>query len=156
MENIPYNPNGRQQELISISCEHIRLGSMKARSDGRALDGQAKLLLAVQGLLGIANALSGTFLPVYLWKASQSLALIGWFNLSQTVVSGITFWLAGKWVKEHNKMNSLRLGVALSGVFYFIVLMLGKSAVTYAVPLGMFNGLSLGSFGLLIMSCTLK
>jgi YQGE family putative transporter len=121
-------------------------GKHESRSDGRALDGQAKLLLAVQGLLGIANALSGTFLPVYLWKASQSLALIGWFNLSQTVVSGITFWLAGKWVKEHNKMNSLRLGVALSGVFYFIVLMLGKSAVTYAVPLGMFNGLSLGLF----------
>ena len=43
-------------------------------------------------------------------------------------------------------MNSLRLGVALSGVFYFIVLMLGKSAVTYAVPLGMFNRLSLGLF----------
>ena len=101
-------------------------GKHESRSDGRALDGQAKLLLAVQGLLGIANALSGTFLPVYLWKASQSLALIGWFNLSQTVVSGITFWLAGKWVKEHNKMNSLRLGVALSGVFYFIVLMLGN------------------------------
>ncbi|MFC5648134.1 MFS transporter [Paenibacillus solisilvae] len=116
------------------------------RSQGRALDSQAILLLAVQGLLGIANALSGTFLPIYLWKASQSLALIGWFNFSQYVVSGLTFWLAGKWVKEHNKMNSLRLGVALSGVFYFIVLLLGKSAVAYAIPLGMFNGLSLGLF----------
>ncbi|BBH24924.1 MFS transporter [Paenibacillus baekrokdamisoli] len=116
------------------------------RLNGRQLDRQAILLLAVQGLLGIANALSGTFLPIYLWKASQSLALIGWFNLSQFAVSGLTFWLAGKWVKEHNKMNSLRLGVALSGVFYFVVLLLGKSAVTYAVPLGMFNGLSLGLF----------
>ncbi|WP_308635635.1 MFS transporter [Paenibacillus silvisoli] len=116
--------------------------------DSRALDSQAILLLAVQALLGIANALSGTFLPVYLWKESQSFALIGWFNFTQYLVSGLTFWLAGKWVKEHNKMNSLRLGVALSGVFYFVVLMLGKSAVTYVVPLGMLIGIGNGCFWL--------
>ncbi|WP_258171376.1 MFS transporter [Paenibacillus sp. R14(2021)] len=114
----------------------------------RSLDGQAMLLLAVQAMLGTANALSGTFLPVYLWKASQSFAVIGWFNFVQFVVSGLTFWLAGKWVKEHNKMNSLRLGVALSGLFYFVVLLLGKSAVTYVVPLGMLIGLGNGFFWL--------
>ncbi|RAP78615.1 MFS transporter [Paenibacillus montanisoli] len=116
--------------------------------DSRALDSQAILLLAVQALLGTANALSGTFLPVYLWKASQSFSLIGWFNFTQFLVSGLTFWLAGKWVKEHNKMNSLRLGVALSGVFYFVVLMLGKSAITYVVPLGMLLGIGNGCFWL--------
>ncbi|MCQ6559624.1 MFS transporter [Paenibacillus mendelii] len=114
--------------------------------DSRALDGQSILLLAVQGLLGIANALSGTFVPVYLWKASQSFALIGWFNFCQYAISGFTFWIAGKWVKEHNKMNCLRLGVALSGVFYFTVLLLGKSAATYAIPLGILNGVALGCF----------
>ncbi|MBP3962077.1 MFS transporter [Paenibacillus sp. DLE-14] len=113
-----------------------------------ALDSQAILLLAVQALLGTANALSGTFLPVYLWKASQSFALIGWFNFTQFIVSGLTFWLAGKWVKEHNKMNSLRLGVALSGVFYFVVLMLGKSAISYVVPLGVLIGIGNGCFWL--------
>ncbi|WP_225446168.1 MFS transporter [Paenibacillus rhizovicinus] len=114
----------------------------------RTLDGQAILLLAVQALLGTANALSGTFLPIYLWKSSQSFALVGYFNLTQFVVSGLTFWLAGKWVKEHNKMNSLRFGVALSGLFYFVVLMLGKAAVTYAVPLGIMIGIGNGLFWL--------
>ncbi len=51
-------------------------------------------------------------------------------------------------------MNSLRLGVALFG-FLFIVLMLGKSAVTDAVPLGMFNGLCWVLLDF-IMSCTLR
>ncbi|TYP69770.1 MFS transporter [Paenibacillus methanolicus] len=123
-------------------------GGGKRNYDSRSLDGQAVLLLVVQGLLGIANALSGTFVPVYLWKASQSLALIGWFNLFQATVSGLTFWLAGKWVKEHNKMHCLRLGVALSGAFYLTVLLIGKSAVDYAIPLGVLNGIALGLFWL--------
>lgn len=123
-------------------------GGNKRNLDSRALDSQAILLLAVQALLGIANALSGTFLPIYLFKESGSFALIGWFNLTQFVVSGLTFWLAGKWVKEHNKMNSLRLGVALSGVFYFVVLLLGKTSVSYIVPLGMLIGIANGCFWL--------
>ncbi|MBW7457214.1 MFS transporter, partial [Paenibacillus sepulcri] len=115
---------------------------------GPALDKQAVLLLAVQGLIAIATALSGTFLPIYLWKASQSLALIGWFHSTLYTVSGLTFWIAGKWVKEHNKMNSLRLGIVLSGVFYFVILLLGTRAVTYAIPLGVLGGLGQGFFWL--------
>ncbi|RXZ80091.1 MFS transporter [Paenibacillaceae bacterium] len=112
------------------------------------LDKQAVLLLAVQGLFGVANALSGTFVPVYLWKASQSFVLIGWFTLFQYVISGLTFWLAGKWVKQQGKMNSLRLGVVVSGLFYLLVLWLGPLSVQYAIPLGMVNGMASGFFWL--------
>ncbi|GGG90862.1 MFS transporter [Paenibacillus radicis (ex Gao et al. 2016)] len=113
-----------------------------------ALGSQAALLLAVQWLFGVASALSGTFVPVYLWKASQSYMLIGWFALGQYALGGITFYIAGKWVKEHNKMNSLRLGIVLSGVFYFTVLMLGKQAQYYGIPLGMLSGMALGFYWL--------
>lgn len=112
----------------------------------KTLGGQGVLLLIVQALYGVANALSGTFVPVYLWKASQSYMLIGWFTLGQYVLSGLTFWIAGKWVKEHNKMYSLRIGIVLSGVFYFTVLLLGHQAKTYSIPLGMLYGIALGFF----------
>lgn len=112
------------------------------------LEGQAVLLLVIQALFGIASALSGTFIPVYLWKASQSFLLIGWYSLGQYVTSGLTFWLAGKWVKERNKMNSLRLGIALSGLFYFTVLMLGQKATSFGLPLGILNGMALGFYWL--------
>ncbi|GGF99409.1 MFS transporter [Paenibacillus abyssi] len=127
--------------------EHKGHGAAQDRKDG-ALDKQAVLLLAVQGLFAVANALSGTFVPVYLWKTSQSFMLIGWFTLFQYAVSGLTFWLAGKWVKERNKMNSLRIGVVLSGVFYCSILFLGTSASAYVVPLGMLNGMAAGFFWL--------
>lgn len=114
----------------------------------RVLEKQAVLLLIVQALYGVANALSGTFLPVYLWKASQSYLVIGWFTLAQYVVGGVTFWLAGKWVKEYNKMNSLRAGIALSGLFYCAVLLLGGAARSWIVPLGILSGMAGGLFWL--------
>ncbi|MHA6485301.1 MFS transporter [Paenibacillus sp. strain BS8-2] len=112
------------------------------------LDKQAALLLIVQALFGVANALSGTFVPVYLWKASESYTLIGWFTFANYALGGLTFWVAGKWVKEHNKMNSLRAGIALSGLFYCAVLLLGEDAKTWAIMLGGINGIAMGLFWL--------
>ncbi|WP_244226727.1 MFS transporter [Paenibacillus protaetiae] len=120
--------------------------SVQIRNASGGLDSQAVLLLVVQALFGIGTALSGTFVPVYLWKASQSYSLIGLFAITGYVTSGLTFWLAGKWVKEHNKMNSLRLGIVLSGAFYFLVLLFGQEAKQYALPLGVLNGVGLGFY----------
>lgn len=109
---------------------------------------QAVLLLAVNGLYLLASVLAGTFLNVYLWKSRQEYSLIGWFAFSQQVAVGLSFWLAGKWVKEHNKMNALRLGIAVSGFFYLLVLWLGGRAADYIWPLGLTLGVSIGLFWL--------
>lgn len=74
--------------------------------------------------------------------------MIGWFNVSQQIALGIMVWVAGKWVKEHNKMNALRVGTALSGLFYLIMLYTGPQAVNYIWPLGMLLGAALGLFWL--------
>jgi len=110
------------------------------------LDAQTVLLLAVHTLFGIANALSGTFVGVYLWKAKNDYTLIGWFTLATHLTMAITFWLAGKWVKEHNKMNCLRAGVALSAGFYMLVLWLGANSYHYFILLGIVQGISTGFF----------
>ncbi|AIQ51664.1 MFS transporter [Paenibacillus sp. FSL R7-0331] len=109
---------------------------------------QAALLLAVNGLYLLASVLAGTFLNVYLWKARQDYSMIGWFAFSQQVAVGLSFWLAGKWVKEHNKMNALRLGIAVSGIFYLLVLWAGDHASRYIWPLGLILGVSIGLFWL--------
>lgn len=122
---------------------------MKAKQiKTRALSGQSLLLLAVNGLFIIANALSGTFVNIYLWIAKNDFTLIAWFAIANQLTMGITFWLAGKWVKEHNKMNALRLGVAFFAVFYLLILVLGVNSVHYALGLGMVQGLASGLFWL--------
>lgn len=121
-------------------------GSKKSGHSG--FDSQTWLLLIVNGLFAVANALSGTFVNVYLWKAKSEFALIGWFAFTHQVAMALTFWLAGKWVKEHNKMHSLRLGVAVAALFYLVVLLLQQQAVQYVWLLGIVLGLSSGFFWL--------
>ncbi|MFC4776997.1 MFS transporter [Paenibacillus sp. GCM10023252] len=145
MEQGKHSVQSRWLETMGSKQQGMRREGESGRGAG-ALGSQAILLLAVQALFGTAHALSGTFLAVYLWKASGSYMLIGWFTFGQYITSGLTFWLAGKWVKEHNKMNSLRLGIVLSGVFYCLVLLLGTTAKQYGVPLGILNGMAGGFF----------
>ncbi|WP_413376844.1 MFS transporter [Paenibacillus taichungensis] len=111
-----------------------------------SLGRQSILLLGVNGLFVLAGALSGTFLNVYLWKSRPDYAMLGWFTISQQIALGLTFWLAGKWVKEHNKMSALRVGTGLSGVFYMLVLWAGPKAVDWIWPLGILFGCALGLF----------
>jgi YQGE family putative transporter len=111
-----------------------------------SLGRQSILLLGVNGLFVLAGALSGTFLNVYLWKSRPDYAMLGWFTISQQIALGLTFWLAGKWVKEHNKMGALRLGTAMSGIFYMLVLWAGPKAVDWIWPLGILLGCALGLF----------
>ncbi|WP_135548639.1 MFS transporter [Paenibacillus cymbidii] len=113
-----------------------------------AMSGQAKLLLLVNGLFAVANALSGTFVNVYLWKVKSDYTMIASFAIAHQITMALTFWLAGKWVKEHNKMNCLRLGVAMAAVFYSLVLALGAGSAVYVLPLGAVLGLSSGFFWL--------
>ncbi|CAG7613995.1 hypothetical protein PAESOLCIP111_01666 [Paenibacillus solanacearum] len=131
-----------------IGKEPKASGGKAGSGKGEPLSGQSKLLLAVNGLFAAANALSGTFVNVYLWKASRDFTLIGWFTLVHHLTMAITFWLAGKWVKEHNKMNCLRIGVAVSALFYLLVLWFGARAVDYFVLLGVVQGMSAGLFWL--------
>ncbi|WP_438446562.1 MFS transporter [Gorillibacterium sp. sgz5001074] len=132
---------------VHAGRKHSEEGQSKGRSSGK-LDGQAWLLLAVNGLFGAGNALSGTFVSVYLWKARNDFALIGWFAALQQITMALTFWIAGKWVKEHNKMNALRAGVMVSALFYGLVLFLGTSAVHFVWALGVVQGVAAGLFWL--------
>ena len=136
-----------EQIKYAIGRSLPRQKRSRSAGDG-GLSGQSVLLLIVHGLFAAANALSGTFVNVYLWKASHDFALIGSFALAGQAAGTLTFLLAGNWVKTHNKMNCLRLGVALSALFYLCVLALGVQSVQYAPALGALQGAASGFFWL--------
>jgi YQGE family putative transporter len=115
-------------------------------SSGGRLDGQNRLLLTVNGLFVTASALSGTFLGVYIWKASQNFSLLGWFTLLSYLCMAFTFWIAGAAVKRGRKRLVLRLGICASAVFYALVLLLGHRCIAYIAPLGVLQGMANGLF----------
>ncbi|MCL6459950.1 MAG: MFS transporter [Gorillibacterium sp.] len=122
--------------------------SKDSRKSRPPLSSQSKLLLLVHTLFIVAGALSGTFVQIYLWKERNDLGMIGWFAVIQQIFMALTFWVAGKWAKEGNKMNVLRAGFIMAVVFYLLVLMLGKEAFHYYLLLGCVQGLMAGFFWL--------
>ncbi|MGG1661539.1 MFS transporter [Brevibacillus sp. NRS-1366] len=112
------------------------------------LDSQAKLLLLVNVLFITAGALSGTFVNVYLWKVKSQFAPIAWFTFTTHLVGALTFWVAGWYAKQGNKMNILRAGMAVSAIFYLVVLVIGPKAVSYAPLIGFIQGMAVGFFWL--------
>lgn len=123
------------------------ISSHSRRKHGH-LDNQAKLLLLVNILFVAAGALSGAFVNVYLWKVKSQFAPIAWFTFTTHLAGALTFWLAGAWIKHANKMNALRLGMAVSALFYLLVLLFGPKAVPYAALLGLVQGMASGFFWL--------
>jgi YQGE family putative transporter len=112
------------------------------------LGAQTKLLLTVHTLFISANALSGTFVNVYLWKFKQDYVTIGTFVLASQLMMAVTTMVAGKWAKESNKMNVLRLGVVIAAAFYGVVLLLGQQAANWVMVLGALQGCSFALFWL--------
>jgi len=112
------------------------------------LGAQTKLLLTVHTLFISANALSGTFVNVYLWKFKQDYVTIGTFVLASQLMMAVTTMVAGKWAKESNKMNVLRLGVVIAAAFYGVVLLLGQQAADWVMVLGALQGCSFALFWL--------
>ncbi len=110
------------------------------------LGSQGRLLLFVNTLFLLAEALSGTFVNVYLWKEKGDYGLIGWYNVAFYIAMQLTFMLSGKWVKVYNKMSCLRSGIVVAASFYLSVLLLDGKAVTFIVPLGFLQGIGHGFF----------
>lgn len=123
-------------------------GGRSGQQNRVRLSRQSVLLLVVHGLFLLANSLSGTFVHVFLWKAKQDFALLGWFTLVSHVAGAATFCAAGRRVKERNKMHALRLGVFVSAVFYLAVLLLDDEAARHALMLGALLGVAGGLFWL--------
>lgn len=116
--------------------------------EGKSLGKQGVLLLVINALFAVAGALSTTFVNIYLWKVENDYLTIGLYNLSAFVASGFTFLIMGRFVKQANKMISLRLGVAISAAFYLAVLLSGEKAVDFAVWLGLLQGIGTGLYWL--------
>ncbi len=112
----------------------------------RHLNKDAKLLLLISSLFTLANALSSTFVNVYLWKLKKDFLLIGWFNLYQFLAMMITFVIAGRLAKKMDRVLLLRLGVAILAIFYLVVLLFNKQATNYYWILGWILGIGQGFY----------
>ncbi|MGI6706810.1 MAG: MFS transporter [Clostridia bacterium] len=120
--------------------------SKKGLEEKLKLNKNAKVLLLIGGLFTIANALSGTFVNIYLWKSRQDFVRIGLFNFYQFLFIPIAFIIGGRLSKIKNGTLSLRIGIILHGLFYLTILIMGKEASQYILILGILMGTAVGFY----------
>ena len=109
---------------------------------------EAKILIVVSSLFTLAMGLSGIFVNVFFWRQSNSFMIIVLYNLMHYITTPIAFMAAGFISKKKNGIWSLRIGLLLFGLFFGLILLVGKCCIYYVYPLGILFGIAAGFYWL--------
>ena len=117
-----------------------------------------KRLLISHNIFTAGRVFFEIFLNVFIWKQTEDLTLIAWFNIAYLLLHTITFHLFAGFVKK-GKVHFPRI-IALMGytLTYFIIYLMKESAINYVVPIavviGFFNGMYWISYQILRFDLT--
>lgn len=117
-------------------------------------------LLSSHNLFSASRIFFEIFLNVFIWKATEDLALLAWFNIAYLLSHNVTFSLfAG--VAKRGRVHLPR-AIALMGysATYMVMFFLGEGAIHYVIPIaiaaGLFNGMYWISYQILRFDITSK
>lgn len=113
-----------------------------------SLSREAWWLLVISGFFALSIGLSNTFVNIYLWKVDRSYTSIGWYNFAVYVMIPVAFVVAGFIGERRHPVLTLRLGVALHGVFYALVLAGGSTLARLPLIPGVVMGFAAGFYWL--------
>lgn len=107
-----------------------------------------KLALGVNALFLFGINLSNTYVSIFLWKASNSLATVAWYHVYQYIGLFLGTLLAGRFAEANDRTTCLRTGVVLHALFFAAVLFFGADAGLHAPRLGLLLGVGAGFYWL--------
>jgi MFS transporter, YQGE family, putative transporter len=116
----------------------------KALSGG--LDRRASCMVLVHGAYTAANLLAGTFLAIFLWRASHNLVPIALYSGLSALMIPLTFVANGLLWRGLGAGASIRLGLFGNGLGYLIILLLGNEAPNWVAALGLMRGIAEGFY----------
>lgn len=89
--------------------------------------------------------MAGLFLNLYLWRLTESLWVNGFYNIIVYSVTPFAFALGGWVSKKRDRVLALRIGVALTAIFYLLVILAREAVVDWYPLFGVFAGIA-GAF----------
>jgi len=116
----------------------------KALSGG--LDRRASCMVLVHGAYTAANLLAGTFLAIFLWRASHNLVPIALYSGLSALMIPLAFVANGLLWRGLGAGASIRLGLFGNGLGYLVILLLGNEAPNWVIALGLMRGISEGFY----------
>ena len=110
------------------------------------LDPCARFLVFINGAYTAANLLAGTFLSIFLWRASHDLTPIAIYSGLSALMIPLAFISNGLVWRGIGAGASIRLGLFGNGFVYLLVLLLGNQAPHWVVALGLMRGMAEGFY----------
>jgi YQGE family putative transporter len=110
------------------------------------LDRRASTMVLVHGAYTAANLLAGTFLSIFLWRASHDLTPIAVYSGLSALMIPVAFVANGLVGRGLGAGASIRLGLFGNGLSYLVILLLGNDAPHWVVVLGLLRGVSEGFY----------
>ncbi|WP_343782317.1 MFS transporter [Alkalibacillus silvisoli] len=106
------------------------------------------LLLTIGLLYTLGIFLSNIFVNIFLWKQSEDIQVVAWYNLFIALSQMIIYIVFGKWAKKIDRILILRAGIILISIFFISVLAFGENAAQFNYLLGSLLGAGYGFFWL--------
>ncbi|MDQ0351028.1 YQGE family putative transporter [Alkalibacillus filiformis] len=106
------------------------------------------LLLAIGLLYTLGIFLSNIFVNIFLWKQSEDIQVVAFYNLFIAISQTLIYIVFGKWAKKIDRILILRAGITLISIFFISVLAFGENAAHYNLLLGSLLGAGYGFFWL--------
>ena len=114
--------------------------------DSKRLHRHAWVVLILNALYSIADALCSVFVGVYFWINSLDFQVVCHHYMALYAVTPCVFLLAGWYSQARDRVHVFRLGLLLHAVYYGALLWLQEDSPAYAVPLGVLLGVTWGFF----------
>lgn len=108
----------------------------------------AKTLLVVSALYSFAMGLSNIFINVFFWKETNNFIIVAVYNLIIHIVTPCMFIFAGMLSKRKNGIWSMRLGLLVYSLFFFLILLIGSRGIVCIYLLGAVCGIAAGFYWL--------
>ncbi len=107
---------------------------------------EARLVLLLNGLYHVADALCSVFVGVYFYLLSQDLTVVYTHYLVIYAVTPLAFLAAGWYAQAFDRVHVFRAGLLLHAVYYGAILYLQTDAPTHSIALGALLGITWGLF----------
>jgi MFS transporter, YQGE family, putative transporter len=111
-----------------------------------ALKPKAWLIISMNALYSVAEALCSAFVSVYFYINSLDINLVFQHYITLYAVTPVAFIFAGWYAKTKDRTYVFRIGLILHAVYYATLLYLREDSVDFVIPLGGLLGVTWGFF----------
>lgn len=115
-------------------------------STSHSLAKHAKVVLLLNVLYNIADALCSVFVGGYFYIHSLRFEVVCYHYLALYVVTPVVYLLSGWYAQRFDRLHVFRLGIAFHAFYYGLLLAMQEEAANHAVVLGGVLGVAWGLF----------